>query len=77
MDAIFQTPFKGKAADVRIGEAAYPAVGQASDGTVLVEAPVEVGVAQGWTRRIDLEVPRAAEAAKKAPAGERAKDREK
>ena len=70
MNGVFQTGFVAGTTELRIGETAYPVIGEAEDGSVLVEAPVEVGQAQGWQRRLDLEAARRRAAREETPYAE-------
>ncbi len=57
MDLIFETPFRGEVTEIRMADAVYRA-GVDDAGHVCVEAPMDVGRAQGWIRRVDLELKR-------------------
>ncbi len=59
MDLIFETPFRGEVTEIRMADAIYRA-GVDDAGRVCVEAPMDVGLAQGWIRRVDLELKRKA-----------------
>lgn len=54
MDPIFEIPTRGRVVNVCCGETVY-AVHQLEDGANVLEAPLEVGRAHEWTRRVDLE----------------------
>jgi hypothetical protein len=51
---IFETPFSNATREIRVGEDVY-ACHDGDRGRALVEAPAEVGEAQGWVRRSDVE----------------------
>ncbi len=61
MDLIFETPFRGEVTEIRMADAVYRA-GVDDAGHVCVEAPMDVGRAQGWIRRVDLELKRKVQA---------------
>ncbi|HVL65727.1 MAG TPA: hypothetical protein VM364_00565 [Vicinamibacterales bacterium] len=66
MQPIFEVPVPGRCDEVRVGGDVYPVftphkyLGRTCRRAALVEAPLEVGVQQGWTRRIDVEAGRKA-----------------